>query len=286
MEYSKNLKSEIARYNRELMRTYEQRMRDKDAPALTVIATPAAPESESAPTAAQPVTSAAPAPVMRPPTRPRPAPPKPKPEPLWARFPLTAPEPLRPLAAPKAADTDTSTRPRFPLTEHAAASPAVAMSNPPEHPPTETPPEPPAAPLPEAPPVPLIPTDTAYIQVRVTTGRAAFPIEGAHVTITNSTPTGEQAQFIAVTDRDGLTPVFPLPAVSGQLSLSPENKHPYTTYNVEVSAPGYFRVSNTDLPMFGGIHAIQSVDLIPLPEFSEGNESPLVFPEQPPLNLE
>ena len=92
--------------------------------------------------------------------------------------------------------------------------------------------------------------------------------------------------FVALTDEDGLTPVFPIPAVSGQLSLEPGHPHPYTTYDVFVSAPGYFRVQNTGLPMFGGIHAVQPVELIPLPENSTGEEAELVYPENGPDNLE
>lgn len=130
------------------------------------------------------------------------------------------------------------------------------------------------------------PMDIGYIQVRVTTARTAIPIVGAYVTITSSAGENETVHFVALTDEDGLTPVFPIPAVSGQLSLEPGNPHPYTTYDVMVSAPGYFRVHNKDLPMFGGIHAVQPVELIPLPEGSDGEEPELVYPENGPENLE
>lgn len=130
------------------------------------------------------------------------------------------------------------------------------------------------------------PMDIGYIQVRVTTARTAIPVEGAYVTITSAAGENETVHFVALTDEDGLTPVFPIPAVSGQLSLEPGNPHPYTTYDVMVSAPGYFRVHNKDLPMFGGIHAVQPVELIPLPEGSDGEEPELVYPENGPENLE
>jgi hypothetical protein len=126
-----------------------------------------------------------------------------------------------------------------------------------------------------------------YLQVWVTTAASALPVEGAHVTVSRDEE-GESrrtAQYIGVTDSSGRTEIIPLPAASSQLSLVPGgNPTPYTPYNVEVHADGYYRVENVNIPMYGGVRAIQPVRLIPLPEYGEDSNL-LIYPESGPTNL-
>lgn len=127
-------------------------------------------------------------------------------------------------------------------------------------------------------------TDTGYIQVRTFTAREAIPIEGALVTITQEDGNGTKLQWALVTDKDGLTPTVAVPTVSSTLSLQPGVEHPYSQYTIQVDMPGYYRVKNIDVPVYGGITALQPVELIPLPEGTIGTPE-VVFPETGPEEL-
>ena len=109
-------------------------------------------------------------------------------------------------------------------------------------------------------------TDTGYIIIQASTARKAVPVPGAHVTISRYTSEGEVLHKIAVTDVNGKTPVVALPAASRELSQQPGVDHPYTSYTVRINAPGYIPVRDFRVPVYGGVTAIQPVELIPLPE--------------------
>lgn len=106
--------------------------------------------------------------------------------------------------------------------------------------------------------------------VRVTTARGAIPLEGATVTVQNYDPEFEKGRgdVIAVytTSDSGLTEKFSLPAPSGALSMSPGNGKSYESYILTVTKGGYYRQEYVNVPVFEGITAIQTADLIPLPD--------------------
>lgn len=256
MDYQDNFQDMIARYNRELMRTYQKQ---------------------------QPVAQEA--------TAPQPADPA---EPIKAadampisRFEVRSESSFSDM--PPAADT----RPRYPL-YNAEAVPLDEPTVPtrPETP-AEIPEEPIVLPPIIASDAPASEPsgsgenspETAFLQVWVTTAREALPIEAAHVTISRR-DNGEQViEYAGLTDASGKTPVIPLSAASRQLSLTPNgNPAPYTTYTIDVFADGYYRVRNEGLPMYGGVRAVQPVGLIPLPEFGVDDDT-LVFPESGPSAL-
>lgn len=152
-------------------------------------------------------------------------------------------------------------------------------------------PEPERTPVPEPAPEPepqeeneRPETDTGYIQVRTFTAREAIPIAGALVTITQENEKGTKLQWAVVTDQDGLTPKLKVPAVSSQLSLQPGTEQPYSPYTIQVDMPGFYRVKFMDVPIYGGITAIQPVKMIPLPEGTVGMPE-MVFPETGPEEL-
>ena len=60
-----------------------------------------------------------------------------------------------------------------------------------------------------------------------------------------------------------------LNAKDRELSLTPEDKNPYTTYNISVNAEGYYESERVNVPLFQGITSLQIIDLIPLSEFSD-----------------
>ena len=123
-----------------------------------------------------------------------------------------------------------------------------------------------------------------YLQVQVTSAREALPIAEALVTVSRITDKGEELYIHTITDLDGLTAVYPLPAVDSSLTLEPGIPSPYTSYNIEVSAPGFFRVFHVNAPLYGGNTALQPIQLIPLPEF-ELSPQDLVFFQTGPQDL-
>ena len=111
---------------------------------------------------------------------------------------------------------------------------------------------------------------TGYLIVHVTTARGAIPLEGAQVDIRSYPPDGTEGQgdVIAslVTQRDGNTLPYPLPAPPRADSMRPGNGRPYSVFLIEVHEDGYYSQTYSNVPIFDGIVAIQPADLIPLPE--------------------
>lgn len=127
-------------------------------------------------------------------------------------------------------------------------------------------------------------SDTGYLQIRAFTARSALPIQNAFVTISKKKKTGEDLTWLALTDSDGVTEVLSLPTVSRNASLEPGGPVAFSVYNIQIDAAGYYSVRNIGVPIYGGITAVQPVELIPLPEQTgSGN---LVFPEAGPEELE
>ena len=181
------------------------------------------------------------------------------------------PEASRPPERP-AADT----RPRYPLYERPAPVPVAAV------PMTANTPYPPAT---DYDPTVAPPMEMSFLQVWVTTATSALPVEGAIVTVSADAADGGRVQYTTVTDRSGRTEAFPLPAASRQLSLTPTGDlTPYTLYDIEVAADGFYRVENVGLPLYGGVRAIQPVKLIPLPEYGSPGDTQ-VFRDSAPQDL-
>lgn len=113
-------------------------------------------------------------------------------------------------------------------------------------------------------------TSYGYMIVRVTTARGAIPLGGATVTVSNYAPefVDGRGDTIAVytTNASGLTERFPLPAPPRENSMKPNNGKGYQTYNISVAKDGYYQQYYLNAPVFEGITAIQSADMIPLPD--------------------
>ena len=109
-----------------------------------------------------------------------------------------------------------------------------------------------------------------YMIVRVTTARGAIPLENAIVTVHNYDPEFESGRgdIISVyqTNSSGLTERFALPAPPRELSTSPGMGKSYETYNLSVTKSGYYQQYYSNVPVFEGITAVQSADMIPLPD--------------------
>jgi hypothetical protein len=113
-------------------------------------------------------------------------------------------------------------------------------------------------------------TGYGYMIVRVTTARGAIPLEEAIVTVHNYDPEFESGRGDVIgvykTGESGLTEKFALPAPPRELSTSPGMGKGYTTYNLSVTRAEYYQQYYTNVPVFEGITAIQTADMIPLPD--------------------
>ena len=108
-----------------------------------------------------------------------------------------------------------------------------------------------------------------FLTVQTVTANGALPVENA---IVNIYEYGKEADTNAIyslrTDASGKTDKVALDALSSSLSLTPEDKKPYTTYTLTVHRDGYYESEKVNIPIFQGITSLQTVNLIPLAEFS------------------
>ncbi len=115
------------------------------------------------------------------------------------------------------------------------------------------------------------------LTVRIYTAGGALPVSGALVRIKGAQEDNRFVSYTLVTDRDGLIPKVALPAPSVNYSLSPRAAEaPYSLYDVEISADGYYTKRINGLTVFSGIDSVQLVNLIPAsatpaPDYPRGN---------------
>ena len=276
---SKNLDSLIEQYNRELMTFYE-----RNAPQVRPDEPPAVPEEEEPcpPPAQEEARIAYPARIVSPPPDSPPQQPLRSVEEVLRDYPVPEPYRPEPEEAPPAKrfpyiNTEPQAEgilPGVPLVDDLAAAESAEEE---------------ASSIPESDSWPLLVEhpdnmSTGYLQIQVTSAREAEPIQGALVTVTRHNGQGEELYVHTQTDRDGMTAIFPVPAVDSALTLEPGIPSPYTSYNIQVYAPGYFRVLNVNAPVYGGNTALQPVQMIPIPEF-ELSPADLVFFQTGPLDL-
>ena len=116
--------------------------------------------------------------------------------------------------------------------------------------PADTPPPPPIAETPFV----------GYLRVFTFTADQAEPIPGARVIVSR----GDTIFANTETDRDGYTPVIPLPSVDPELSLRPGNVQPYVAYTIEAYADGFRAVRHENVPVYGNNYVTQPIALLPL----------------------
>ncbi|WP_246240181.1 peptidoglycan-binding protein [Anaerocolumna sedimenticola] len=108
------------------------------------------------------------------------------------------------------------------------------------------------------------------IQVRTSTN--SLPISGARIKITDQEGT---LLYDLITDESGQTQQISLEAADRELSLDPHyTGTPYTTYQLDVEAPGFNNLHIVDVQIFDGENAIQPVALIPM---LERQTTPMTF---------
>ncbi|MBE5040123.1 hypothetical protein [Ructibacterium gallinarum] len=116
--------------------------------------------------------------------------------------------------------------------------------------------------------------------VQVTLAKAAIPIEGAKVTVTDSSG---NVVARAITDQSGRTEQIPLPAPSAEYSQNPGGTvRPYSIYNIQVAYPGYYVEDAVNVPIFDKVNSIQPIPLEPLPDGTDPEEKIIVNEAQTP----
>jgi hypothetical protein len=105
-----------------------------------------------------------------------------------------------------------------------------------------------------------------YLQLRISTAQGAIPLQNAQVIVREPKERGSGLVAILLSDRSGLTPIISLPTVPRALSEIPGNSLPFYVYYVDVSKEGYYTQYYQNVPVFDGISAVQSVEMIPLPQ--------------------
>ncbi len=130
-------------------------------------------------------------------------------------------------------------------------------------------------------------TGEGYIIINVTTARGAIPLAGALVRIFDfENGTGNALITTAKTNSSGRTERIALPAPPRASSLTPKNGKAYSTYNIDAQLDGYYNQQYINVPIFEGVTAIQSIDLVPLAENGRENTLNSIFYENENSSLE
>ena len=109
-----------------------------------------------------------------------------------------------------------------------------------------------------------MPDSYGTLLVRAYIAGGALPLEGAIVRVLGASEYNSLVSFSGVTDRDGVTDKFTLPAPSADYSLAPNPAElPYALYDLEISRDGYYTKTIRGLTVFSGINSVQLVNMIP-----------------------
>ncbi|MBQ3133438.1 MAG: hypothetical protein IJC17_04080 [Clostridia bacterium] len=122
-----------------------------------------------------------------------------------------------------------------------------------------------------------------YLQIHASAGNDAIPIPRAMIVVTRNVNGGEELVALGETDQSGNTLTWSLPAPDPQMFESSTTAATPAYYTVRTFADGYVTVRNLLVPLYGGVTAIQDVNLIPLPEAV--TESEVTFTAGAPANL-
>lgn len=114
--------------------------------------------------------------------------------------------------------------------------------------------------------------NTGTLYARVSYADQALPLANAVVRIYGA---GEKTpRFTLLTNSAGLTEQVPLQTLPASDSQVPGGT-PFTLYNATVEAPGYYRLTVENIPIFSGILSVLPVAMIPLSAYDSAD----VYPE-------
>jgi len=126
-------------------------------------------------------------------------------------------------------------------------------------------------------------TSKGYILVNVRTGDESSAIQGASVMVTAIVDGSRLILASGVTNMNGTTQKFVLPAPDVSQSQTPNfPTRPYNLFDVSVTAEGFFNARSVDVPVFAGITSIQNFNMIPLPSMMRENDETVTYFNQEP----
>ena len=113
-------------------------------------------------------------------------------------------------------------------------------------------------------------TGKGRLSVSVRSGGGVIPVEGALVTVTMD----GNVYAVTASNPSGNTEIIEIPTPQKSASLSPGYVGlPYSTVFIEVDKDGYYSGQYIEVPIFPDVLTIQPVNLLPLPEFFQGDTS-------------
>ena len=108
--------------------------------------------------------------------------------------------------------------------------------------------------------------DSGTLAVRTYIAGGALPLANSIVRIQGANEENRFVEYTILTDKDGVTGVITLPTPAEMYSLTPgANETPYSSYNLIVSADGYYTKKISDVAIFAQTNSILPISMIPLP---------------------
>jgi ABC-type Fe3+-hydroxamate transport system substrate-binding protein len=115
--------------------------------------------------------------------------------------------------------------------------------------------------------------ESGTLTVRAYTAGGALPLEGTRIKLTGALEENRFYETELITDVDGLTAKVSLPSPKRIYSLSPgAPEMPYATYDMVVSAAGYYTKKLYGIAIFSGVDSLQPVAMIPI---GRGGDAPI-----------
>ncbi|MEG1687032.1 MAG: hypothetical protein RR276_04025 [Angelakisella sp.] len=174
---------------------------------------------------------------------------------------------------------------------------AAAIAPSPPEPKPETEPEPNPLPPPnQTPPATLTPAqqyeqfaaanpERGVIRLQALTARSTYPVPGVLVTIAKEFDSGEYVVATQRTNNAGLTDPVSVPAPPRSLSEQPGSTvSPASWYKVTLLHPKFATVISPSFPVFSGVSALQTIEMIPRSASPNGNE-PIIYNVTEPSDL-
>ena len=126
----------------------------------------------------------------------------------------------------------------------------------------------------------MSPDDSSgMLVVSVFTANQLYPVVNAQVSVTDEN--SDVVLDSSTTDRSGRTTQFTLSAPSASMSQEPTSAIPFAEYKVRVTHPDFFEAIIENVQIFGNVLTQLPVNLVPLPELSNGeNAKVVIIPRQ------
>ena len=116
-----------------------------------------------------------------------------------------------------------------------------------------------------------------YLSVQVLSAGGAFPISDALIKIESADEYDRIETQTALTDMDGKSDVFALPAPPFSISLTPGNAEaPSSLYQVTVYKEGYYSQILNNISIFENIYSTLTIPLVPDALYAPDDNKPKI----------